>query len=589
MLDVECYKNYFLIMFKSLETKTIKKFRIYGNTKYSPVNTKTILKLMNDYTTIGFNSYHYDTVLITAALKGYTPAQLKELSDIIITGHSKRHHISNNYSINVPIGWDHIDIIEPAPGVAVSLKTYGGRMGSKTLQELPIDHWKEIEEHEFELMELYCENDLDTTIELYYSVEKQIKLREDFGREYNLDLRSKSDAQIAEAVFKKRLKEKGVSVFNPDIQPGYKFKYNMPNFIEFKSDILNELINIIEEIDFKTNSKGSVLLPEALNYEIKFDGAVYKLGIGGLHSQEKKQAITIEDDEMLFDADVASYYPRIILNQELYPHHLTRYFLNIYKDIVDTRLAAKHSGDNIIADSFKIVINGSSGKFGSEYSFLYSPDLLVQTTLSGQLGLLMLIETVTSAGGRVVNANTDGIVIKCKKSQYEAIQDSMNEWEFTTGFDLEETHYKALYSESVNSYIALKAEGGFKTKGLYALPGLQKNPVSAVCIKAVTAYLEHGIDMAETIFDNTSINDFITVRKVKGGGVWKDEYLGGTVRWYYSNEEADIITYKLNGNKVPNSDGCRPLMVLPNELPEDIDYEYYVNESYKMLVKLGIK
>ena len=41
--------------------------------------------------------------------------------------------------------------------------------------------------------------------------------------------------------------------------------------------------------------------------------------------------------------------------------------------------------------SKKIQINGSFGKLGSKYSLLYAPDLLLQTTITGQLALLMLI------------------------------------------------------------------------------------------------------------------------------------------------------------------------------------------------------
>ena len=75
--------------------------------------------------------------------------------------------------------------------------------------------------------------------------------------------------------------------------------------------------------------------------------------------------------------------------------------MNIYQSIVKRRLEAKAKGDTVTADSLKITVNGSFGKFGSKYSFLYSPDLLINTTLTGQLTLLMLIEMITLAGGTV--------------------------------------------------------------------------------------------------------------------------------------------------------------------------------------------
>ena len=70
-------------------------------------------------------------------------------------------------------------------------------------------------------------------------------------------------------------------------------------------------------------------------------------------------------------------------------------------------------------NALKVTVNGSFGKFGSPYSVLYSPDLLVQVTVTGQLSLLMLIQWMESQGISVVSANTDGVVVKCPKSKEE--------------------------------------------------------------------------------------------------------------------------------------------------------------------------
>jgi hypothetical protein len=44
------------------------------------------------------------------------------------------------------------------------------------------------------------------------------------------------------------------------------------------------------------------------------------------------------------------------------------------------------------SDSLKIVNNGTFGQTGNPYCFLNGPNLMVQTTLTGQLCSLMLIE-----------------------------------------------------------------------------------------------------------------------------------------------------------------------------------------------------
>src|SRR5690606_23235893 len=53
------------------------------------------------------------------------------------------------------------------------------------------------------------------------------------------------------------------------------------------------------------------------------------------------------------------------------------------------------------ADSLKITINGSFGKLGSMWSILFSPNLLIQTTVTGQLALLLLIEWLEAEGIQV--------------------------------------------------------------------------------------------------------------------------------------------------------------------------------------------
>jgi hypothetical protein len=64
--------------------------------------------------------------------------------------------------------------------------------------------------------------------------------------------------------------------------------------------------------------------------------------------------------------------------------------------------------------------------------------------------------------------------------------------------------------------------------------------------------------------------------------MWQGEYLGKAIRFYHTATpelQDNIITYAKNGNKVPNSLGCRPLMDLPENFPDDVDYNYYIEKA----------
>lgn len=574
-LDVECYSNYFLICFKGKE-----KVMSYELHDTKQLDKSNIAKIMNKYTTVGFNSNYYDLPMITAALKGFNNLELKQLSDEIINSEDNEEYWAKLKKFKISKSpWNHIDIKNVASSLPISLKMYGARMHLKTIQDLPIAPDELIKETDRELLRIYCVNDLDTTIALYNKLEKQLDLRNTISKEYNIDVRSKSDAQIAEAVFRKEL---NISI-KPKFDKDQTYQYYAPSYIKFVSPELNDLLIEIQNISFECNEKGKLKNPEVLkNKKVKIDNAIYKLGIGGLHSTEKHKH-TAGD---LMNLDVVSYYPNIILTNKLFPQQLEHNFLGLYQYLYDKRLAAKLKGDKVISDCYKIILNGSFGKFGSKYSCLYSPSLLLNTTLTGQLAILMLIEMFSLNQIETISANTDGIIIKA--DDLEKCIEIKRKWEKLTNLSLEADQYKAVYSESVNSYIALNHNNKLKLKGSYAEKGLNKNPVAEICIEAAIQYITKGIFLNETIKNCKDITKFIVTRAVAGGGIWRNQVLGKVVRWIYGFN-GEPITYKINGNKVATSDNAIPLMTLPDIFPDYIDYEIYSNMAVKILRKLGIE
>ena len=196
----------------------------------------------------------------------------------------------------------------------------------------------------------------------------------------------------------------------------------------------------------------------------------------------------------------------------------------------------------------------------------------------------------------MVSANTDGIAIKCHKSQRDTMKAVISEWERDTAFKTEETQYRALYSRDVNNYIAIKLDGSTKTKGVFANPWaseknkderLKKNPTNQICIDAVSALLVKGVPINDTVRGCSDFTKFVSVRSVKGGAVKDGVYLGKSIRWYYAAGEQGEIIYASNGNKVPRSDGARPAMDLPSTMPDDVDFDWYVAEAEKILAGIG--
>lgn len=303
---------------------------------------------------------------------------------------------------------------------------------------------------------------------------------------------------------------------------------------------------------------------------------------------------------------------------------------------VEKELASQTSN----ANSLKTNLNGTFGKLGSKYSIFYAPSELIQVTLTGQLALLMLIEAMELNGIPVVSANTDGVVMAVPDTpeMYARYIQVISWWEQLTGFETEETEYRAVYSRDVNSYVAITTDGKLKTKGAYAPPepGASgwPNPTTQVCVDAVCAYLLSGTPIETTILSCTDVRQFVSIRDVKGGGVWSnrqvavddwvllvdhgsaqnvwsaagdptktvkrksrpparmvwvdDVAIGRIVRWYYATDGAGTIRYRTTGSTVPKSEGCKPLMELPATLPADVNYLWYFAEARSLLNDVGV-
>lgn len=253
------------------------------------------------------------------------------------------------------------------------------------------------------------------------------------------------------------------------------------------------------------------------------------------------------------------------------------------------------------AESKKTVLNGCYGKLGSPFSIFFSPNLMIQVTLTGQLAILMLIERLELAGIHVISANTDGIISRVPRDKRALFNAIFFDWECDTGYATEETEYISVHSQSVNSYIALKqgknGEIDAKLKGPFApsgpgLPGAsgqKKNPNMDVCSDAVVAYLKAGTPLEDTIRGCTDPRRFVVVRRVAGGAYdqWANK-IGKALRWYYATGVSDGFTYVKTGNAVPESIGAKLMMELPETLPADVDYDYYIREAYATLEDLGV-
>lgn len=427
-----------------------------------------------------------------------------------------------------------------------NLKQLGIAMNYPDIEDLPFEPEHMITDEEVPKVLSYNLKDIGITKMLYdytrgltdhpeYKGKDMIKLRLDIKRKYKIPCDNYNDVKIGEEINKVTYMRNTGLDYND-------FRYNKT----FR-DKINLIDCISDDIKFETlELKGLLNRLKTVTITDKKDGyqdhviignKKYTFKLGGLHSKDTGMIIKPKENEMLLELDVASMYPRAIINDKLYPEHLGEAWLIGYIDIHDQRINAKHNGDKLIADTLKLALNGGGyGKTGESTSWMYDPLVSLRVTIRGQLRILMLVEKLVMNSFIVLSANTDGILVFLEnKNDYDKFLSIYKQWEKETGFELEETEYKMIAMRDVNNYIALKSNDKIKLKGIFEINKLlHKNHSMKIVSIAVVDYFTKNIPYQETIRKCTDIKDFlISVKFSQSKGIVSDVRDGNLVEEIY--------------------------------------------------------
>ena len=271
------------------------------------------------------------------AINGANNGMLKKASDKIIVDNAMWWHLEQSYGFNC-IDVDHIDIINLLP-LYESLKMYGARNGTSMIQDLPFDPSDTITPEKATELRSYCRKDCMVTWELFVTLWPEINLRIEMGELYTQDLRSKSDAQIAEAVMISEFQSiTGSRLIKPIDAGGMPtaVEYSLPEWVHFVDPVLWAFAFGLSQETFQlhpTNSKP--IAPDWLKKKtVTIDGKPYAVGLGGLHSKNKSESYFSGSRGQLIDIDVRSFYPLVILNNGYEPPHMGSTFNEMYGGVV---------------------------------------------------------------------------------------------------------------------------------------------------------------------------------------------------------------------------------------------------------------
>ena len=623
--DIEVFQNIFHCAIKDTETGKITLFEI-SNRKNQLQELVEFFKEFenvegswnNSYTTdyqfntnkifAGYNNIHYDNPIINYIIDYYNVMKDKTYIEICksIFNLSKTILNSKEGEEDAWKKWKYqqwfesFDILTMlySTQLRVGLKEMQVTMQYPNVQEFVYDWDIPLVESKFDEMIQYNINDVESTSELLDRCKKDIELRIAIEDEYGVRVLSKDGVNIGMKIITQKYLEKTGQTWW-DIKDLRSPMDKIPlkdvilPFVKYDSPILKDMLDTLKKQTVSPGRKG-------YEYKFIFNNLRYTIGVGGIHSVNDPEIIIPKEDEYLIDCDVASLYPSMLIQHKFYPKHLGPEFLEIYSKIREERLEAKHNGDKVKNETLKFALNGLSGNLQNEHNFCYSPFAVMQIRVNGQLLLLMLAEKLVEIGCKIIQANTDGLFLICKKDKYEDYQKACKEWEKLTKLELEEDRFEAMYQYAINDYIAVK-EGYhktkdkklIKTKGMFITEVLLGKGLSPKIIpEAIINYFVDNIPVEETIKDCRDIRKFLKAEKT--GKQWTVEYNDQIQqrinRFYVSNNGYYLWKFKNNSGVKEYQNMLKGYAVtLHNKFysDEDLQWKYAQGETFESIYDIN--
>lgn len=486
---------------------------------------------------------------------------------------------------------------------ATSLKILEFNMEMEDIRDLPFPPGTYLTNDNIETLVKYNIHDVEATYLFYLKTLKQIEFREGLSVKYDRNFLNHNDTKIGKDYFIMCLeRELGKTACYEKVNGKRKIKQTIRDqialgdvifdYVEFKtkplqavhewikSQVITETKGVFTELPLermvtflpyspvlRERPKSKDWLDQHYNHllfggdkpeipriakkyrrlSVDLDGVEFVFGTGGIHASISNTRVESDDEYMIIDLDVTSYYPSLAISNNVYPEHLSEEFCRIYADMKQQRVNfAKGTPENAM---LKLALNGVYGDSNNHYSPFYDPQYTMTITVNGQLLLCMFYEMLRSIEGlQLIQINTDGLTVKIPRFREQEVYREKEAWEKLTKLDLEVATYEYMFIRDVNNYIAkYENSDSVKRKGAYEFDiEWHQNHSALVVKKAAAAHITEGVDIREFIENHEHEHDFMLRTKVpKSSRLVEDhgymEYSLQNVSRYYITKEGPSL------------------------------------------------
>lgn len=608
--DIETYPNVFTLAVEHADMPLRWSFEISDSRNDSQQIHEFLLYLKNsDARMVGFNNLGFDyPVLHTFIRMGRAEARTlydKAMAVINAQDTDKWTHLVNPSDRFV----EQIDLFKihhfDNKARATSLKVLEFNMRSDNIEDLPFPVGTVLTREQIEVLKRYNAHDVAQTKAFYHHTTDMLHFREEMVRKYpGKDWINFNDTKIGKEFFTLKLEEAGVQCY--DFGPtGRTPRQTKRPVIHLKDAILPwikfdqpEFTRVLEWLKTQSITETKGVFNDLVATVNQFD---FVFGLGGIHGSIESEVVESDDESVIVDLDVTSYYPNLAICNGFHPAHLGKDFVNIYKHLFEQRKQyPKKSAESAM---LKLALNGVYGDSNNQYSVFYDPLYTMTITLNGQLLLCLLAEgLMTIPGLRLIQVNTDGLTVRVPRTHKVLVDLARAAWQERTGLNLEEAIYKSMMIRDVNNYIAVYEDGSTKRKGAYEWKTQwHQNAGGLVIPKVAEKVLVKGAPIRETVEGWPDIMDFMLRTKVPRSSHLVIEHgeekqkIQNITRYYIAQGGGRLFKWmpplkgKSEWRKIGVESGwgvqvCNDINDA-GKLPVDI--EYYVREVEKLVLHLA--
>lgn len=457
----------------------------------------------------GYNNKHYDNHILKAICCNAPPELIKQINDFII--------------VEERPGWDHwflkqnrfwfesFDLMDDTQ-VGTSLKHIEAHLGWNIEEtQVDFDINRPLTPEEIESTIFYCKWDVKATAKL-------LTLRKGY-LEAKLNVARAKGIPDAKALYMTNARLTAAYLDAVATERYDEREYHYPDNLD-RSLIPSEVLEFFDRLH-DTSIPTQTLFKSELILDV--DGAEAKIAFGGIHHARPNYTEEASGNRIIRNFDVASLYPSLMV----YCGYTSRNIPSpkTFEEVYHTRLRAKATGDKHTANTLKLILNTTYGASLATTNPLYDPLMGRSVCITGQLYILELAmrylrETTTV---RIIQLNTDGLMISLDSEELDAIYRINDEWQQSKSLILEEDKISKIVQKDVNNYVMVFENGKVKTKGAYVTYGIpgagafKINNDFTIVKKAVIDYFTKNIPVEDTINDCEDIHEFQIIAKAGGG------------------------------------------------------------------------